>query len=81
MVFLARCQELVSTGEGAHGAQRFARSYAERADRTSLTGPLRSALQLLAEWEPGVLPHVQDLPLRARAILLDQMDEVMRSGG
>ena len=75
MLFLVKGQEFVGIREGARGAQRFVESYKKRADRTSLTGPLRSALQLLAEWEPGMLPYVQDLPLRTRAILFERMDD------
>ena len=75
MMFLVKCQEFVSSREGARGAERFVATHKQSADWTSLTGPLRSALQLLAEWEPGVLPYVQDLPLRCRAILLDGVDD------
>lgn len=72
MMFLVKCQEFVSSREGARGAERFVDAHKQRADRTSLTGPLRSALEFLAEWEPSVLPYIQDLPLRCRAILLDR---------
>jgi len=71
MMFLVKCQEFVGSREGARGAERFVNTHKERADWTSLTGPLRSALSLLAEWEPAVLPYVQDLPLRCRALLLE----------
>ena len=75
MLFLFKGQEFVGIREGARGAQRFVESYKKRADRTSLTGPLRSALQLLAEWEPGMLQYMRDLPLRTRAIPLERMDD------
>jgi hypothetical protein len=74
MLFLVKGQEFVGNQDGARGVHRFVESYKKRVDRTSLTGPLRSALQLLAEWEPGVLPYMQDLPLRTRAILLERID-------
>jgi len=74
-MFLVKCQEFVSSREGARGAERFVARHKQSADWTSLTSPLRSALQLLAEWEPGVLPYVQDLPLRCRAILLEGVGE------
>lgn len=73
MMFLVKCQEFVSSREGARGAERFLALHKQRADWSSLTGPLRSALQLLAEWEKGVLPYIQDLPLRCRALLLEDV--------
>ena len=33
---------------------------------------LQAPLRLLAEWEPAVLPYVQDLPMRIRSILLER---------
>jgi hypothetical protein len=69
-MFLVKCQEFVSNQEGAQRAERFVATHTQRADWSSRAGPLRSALQQLAEWEPGVLPYVQDLPLRIRSILL-----------
>ena len=75
MLFLVKGQEFVGGREGTRGAQRFVESYKKRADRTSLIGPLRSALQLFAEWEPGMLPYIQDLPLQTRAILLERLDD------
>ena len=73
MLFLIKCQEFVSSREGARGAERFVDNHKQSADGASLSGPLRSALQLLAEWEPGVLPYIQDLPLRCRAMLLERV--------
>lgn len=71
VMFLVKCQGFVSLKEGSRGEERFLATHEQRADRTTLTGPLRSALQLLTEWNSGVLPYVQDLPLRCRAILLE----------
>jgi hypothetical protein len=71
IMFLVKCQEFVSSREGARGAERFVAAHGQRRDSSSLAGLLRSPLQQLAEWEPGVLPYVQDLPLRIRSILLE----------
>lgn len=75
VMFLIKCQGFVETREGARGADRFADHHKKAADWNSPTGPLRSALQLLAEWNTGVLPYIQDLPPRCRAILLENVGE------
>lgn len=75
MMLLIKCQEIISSQEGPRGAERFIETHKRRADRTSLTGPPRSALHMLAEWNPGVLPYIQDLPLRYRAMLLIRVDQ------
>ena len=75
MLFLVKGQEFVGSREGTRGAQCFVENYKKHADRTSLIGPLRSALQLFAAREPGMLPYIQDLPLQTRAILLERVDD------
>ena len=73
VMFLMKCQEFVSNKEGARGAERFMRTYQqwEHQGSPSLTDLLQAPLRLLAEWNPAVLPYVQDLPMRTKSIMLD----------
>lgn len=75
MMLLIKCQEIISSQECPRGAERFIETHKRHADRTSLTGPPRSALRMLAEWNPGVLPYIQDLPPRYRAMLLIRVNQ------
>lgn len=77
-LFLVQCQEFVSGREGARGAERFMRTHQQwqQQGSPSLADLLQAPLRLLAEWDPAVLPYVQDLPMRTRSILL----EVERAG-
>jgi hypothetical protein len=59
-MFLVKCQELVTSLQGAQAAERFVAAHAQHADWTSAVGPLRTALQQLAEWEPSVLSYTQN---------------------
>jgi hypothetical protein len=72
MLFLVRCQEFVSSREGARGADRFMTTHQrwQQQGFPSLADLLQAPLRLLTEWEPAVLPYVQDLPVRIRSILL-----------
>jgi hypothetical protein len=73
MLFLVKCQEFVSSREGARGAERFMTIHQQwqQQGSPSLADLLQAPLRLLAEWEPAVLPYVQDLPMRIRSILLE----------
>jgi hypothetical protein len=73
MMFLVKCQEFVSGQEGARGAERFMMTHQRWQQQVSpsLTDLLQAPLRLLADWNPGVLPYVQDLPMRIRSILLE----------
>jgi len=74
MLFLVKCQEFVSSREGARGAERFMTTHQQwqQQGSPSLADLLQAPLRLLAEWEPAVLPYVQDLPMRIRSILLER---------
>lgn len=74
MLFLVKCQEFVSSREGARGAERFMTTHQQwqHQGSPSLADLLQAPLRLLAEWEPTVLPYVQDLPMRIRSILLER---------
>lgn len=73
MLFLVKCQEFVSSREGARGAERFMTTHQQwqQQGSPSLADLVQAPLRLLAEWEPAVLPYVQDLPGRIRSILLE----------
>jgi hypothetical protein len=73
MMFLVKCQEFVSSQEGARSAERFMMTHQrwQQQGSPSLAELLQAPLRLLAEWNPGVLPYVQDLPMRIRSILLE----------
>lgn len=73
VLFLIKCQEFVSSREGARGAERFMTTHQQwqHQGSPSLADLLQAPLRLLAEWEPTVLPHVQDLPMRLKSIMLD----------
>lgn len=73
MLFLVKCQEFVSNREGARGAERFMTTHQrwQQQGSPSLADLLQAPLRLLAEWNPAVLPYVQDLPMRIRSILLE----------
>jgi hypothetical protein len=68
--FLAKAITFVSAAQGDAAGRRFVAAQRERADYSSLTGPLRSVLQGLAEWNSQVLPYIQNLPQLAPAVLL-----------
>jgi hypothetical protein len=70
-MFLVKSHQFIQSKSGSSTADRFVDDQKRRADWTSLTGPLRSTLQALGEWQAGVLPYVQDLPLRCCALLLE----------
>jgi hypothetical protein len=70
-MFLAKCWEFIGGQSGQSVAQRFVDGQRRAADRNSLTGPIRAALQGLAEWNSGVLPYIQDLPYRVHALLME----------
>lgn len=76
-LFLVKCQEFVSSREGARGADRFMTAHRQwqQQGSPSLAELLQAPLRLLAEWEPAVLPYVQDLPLRIRSILLERVGD------
>lgn len=73
MMFLVKCQEFVSGREGARGAERFMAIHQQwqQQGSPSLADLLQAPLRLLAEWNPAVLPYIQDLPMRIRSILLE----------
>lgn len=73
MMFLVKCQEFVSSKEGARGAERFMMTHQrwQQQGSPSLADLLKAPLRLLAEWNPGALPYVQDLPMRIRSIMLE----------
>lgn len=73
VMFLIKCQEFVSSQEGARGAERFMRTHQQwqHQGSPSLADLLQAPLRLLAEWNPAVLPYVQDLPMRTKSIMLD----------
>ena len=77
MLLLAKCQEFVSSREGARGAERFMTTHRQwqQQGSQSLADLLQAPLRLLAEWEPAILPYVQDLPLRIRSILLERVGD------
>lgn len=72
--FLAKAYTFVNGQDGEEAAKRFIAAQRRRADYSSLAGPLRSTMQALGEWNNQVLPYIQDLPLRVRALLLDFAD-------
>jgi hypothetical protein len=74
MLFLVKCQEFVSSREGARGAERFMAAHQQwqQQGAPTLAELLQAPLRLLAEWESAVLPYVQDLPLRIRSIMLER---------
>ena len=74
MLFLVKCQEFVSSREGTRGAERFMTTHQrwQQQGSPSLADLLQAPLRLLAEWEPAVLPYVQDLPVRIRSMLLER---------
>lgn len=78
--FLAKAYTFINGQDGAKAAERFIAEQRQRADYGSLAGPLRSTLQALAEWNNQVLPYIQDLPLRARALLLYMAAETGNGG-
>jgi hypothetical protein len=49
-IFQAKCQEPVTSHQGAQAAERFVAAHARLAHWTSAAYPLRTALQQLAEW-------------------------------
>jgi hypothetical protein len=69
--FLVKSYQFIEGTQGQGVAKRFIDDQRRRADFTELTGPLRMTLQALANWNSGVLPYVQDLPYRAKGVLLD----------
>lgn len=72
---LVKCWEFINSQAGQAVAARFTETQKRDADWSSLTGPVRAALQGLAEWNAGVLPYIQDLPLRFHAMMLTMAPE------
>lgn len=70
-MFLTKSWEFIRGQSGEGVAKRFIDAQRQAANWDSLTGPIRAALQALAEWNTGVLPYVQDLPYRVRALLIE----------
>lgn len=71
-LFLARAQQFV-----AHRKPRAARRFVRR---NALPQPVSAAalqqiIDDLARWDPGMLPHVQWMPMRARAIMLERSQD------
>lgn len=70
-MFLTKCWEFIRSQSGEEVANRFVDAQRRAAEWNSLTGPIRTALQALAEWNAGVLPYVQDLPYRVHSLLME----------
>jgi hypothetical protein len=74
IMFRLKCFEYVNGMKGEAASRLFDAAYERRRDSTTMSGPFRSLLQLLAETLPGVQPYIQDLPVRIRAMMLEMDD-------
>lgn len=61
--FLVKAHQFISS-QSRPDADRFVAAHRP-------AGELRTILNDLAAWNPGVLPYIQDLPMRVRAIMLE----------
>lgn len=62
--FVVKAYQFISSQQPAF-ADTFAARHRDSTD-------LRAILRDLAAWNPGVLPYIQDLPMRVRALLLER---------
>jgi len=71
LALLKAMQFIASVDQGA--AERFADTH-PRGD-ADLTTYLQGVLDDLAAWNPGLLPYIQDIPTRVRALMLESLDQ------
>jgi hypothetical protein len=71
-LFLARAQQLIARRE-LRAARRFARRHALPQPVSAVA--LQQIIDDLARWDPGTLPHLQWIPMRARAIMLERCQD------
>jgi hypothetical protein len=69
-MFLIRAQEFISS-QDAHAAKRFVHDH-PAINRIDPLSHLQAILDDLGLWNPQVIPYIQDLPYRARSILVEQ---------
>ncbi|QIJ64440.1 hypothetical protein [Streptomyces sp. JB150] len=64
--------QFVSGMESEAAARRRSAAWQRRAENSAtLVEPVQLVLDDLASWQPGVLPYIQDLPLRVQSVLLE----------
>jgi hypothetical protein len=70
---LVKAGQFVSHSDGDRASQQFVEDQGRKAawSMDALSAPLQSVVDDLSEWNPGVLPYIQDLPWRVSAVFLE----------
>ncbi|MGQ0631640.1 MAG: hypothetical protein ACT4P1_11390 [Sporichthyaceae bacterium] len=69
-----KAHQFISGKAGDSVGQRYLDRWATAEFDATMTEPVRAVLRDLASWDPGILPYIQDIPLRMRAIMLEAQD-------
>jgi len=70
-MILIKSWEFIESQESSTVATRHLEAVKRTAERLPPPAAIQSALDALAAWNSGVIPYIQDLPWRCRAILLE----------